>query len=150
MPQSLTYLLFHIVFSTKNREPWIDSGLITDLHAYLGGILSESKANPVAIGGIEDHVHILTYLPSMMPVPDAVRIVKSNSSKWVHQRSPKYASFAWQSGYAAFTISRTAVEDARRYIGNQAEHHKTMSFQDEYRELLQRHGLKFDERYVWD
>ncbi|MDB5296431.1 MAG: Transposase like protein [Phycisphaerales bacterium] len=150
MPQSLTNLLYHVIFSTKHRDPTIDVDLRPRLHDYLGGILIEARAKPVLIGGVADHVHVLTYLPAPLPIPDAVRVLKANSSGWVHRTFPDRRSFAWQAGYAAFTVSRSGLEDVRRYIANQEEHHKSVSFQDEYRAFLRKHDIEFDERYVWD
>ena len=150
MSQTFTNLLYHVIFSTKNREPFVDAELSQPLHAYLGGILLEQGGRPLIVGGVADHVHVLTHLPKMLLVPDALRVLKSNSSRWVHEQFPGRAAFAWQTGYAAFSVSQSGVEDVRRYIANQEEHHKSVSFQDEYRAFLRRHALEFDERYMWD
>jgi putative transposase len=150
MPQTFTNLVYHIVFSTKGREPFMDAELLQPLHAYLGGILLEMDARPVIVGGAADHVHVLAHLPKTLIIPDALRVLKTNSSRWVHERSPARAAFAWQAGYAAFSVSQSAVEDVRRYIADQEQHHRTVSFQDEYRAFLRRHEIAFDERYMWD
>ncbi|HEX8915745.1 MAG TPA: transposase [Humisphaera sp.] len=150
MPQSFTSLLYHVIFSTKNREPLIDADLKPRLHDYLGGIINEAKGQTVLVGGVADHVHVLAYLPKNLSVPDALRLIKANSSGWVHRTFPARQSFAWQAGYAAFTASLSVMEDVRAYIADQEEHHRTVSFQDEYRAFLRRHGLSWDERYVWD
>lgn len=150
MPQSLTNLLYHLIFSTKNREPLIDATLLPRLHDYLGGIINESGGRVIRIGGVADHVHILSHFPSTMTVADAIRIIKSNSSGWVHRTFSQHAAFAWQSGYAAFTVSQSVCDDVRAYIANQEEHHRTISFQDEYRAFLRKNDIAFDERYVWD
>jgi REP element-mobilizing transposase RayT len=150
MPQSLTQLLYHIIFSTKNREPFIDQILRPRLHAYIGGIINENEGKPIITGGVDDHVHIFTYLPATMCIADAIRIIKTNSSKWVHNTDPDRDSFAWQAGYAAFTVSLSVYDDLRRYIEEQETHHKEMSFQDEYRKFLRKHQVEWDERYVWD
>jgi REP element-mobilizing transposase RayT len=150
MPQSLTTLLYHIIFSTKNREPTIDQDLRPRLHFYIGGIINEAGGKPIIIGGVEDHVHAFTRLAAPMSIPEAVRVIKSNSSGWVHRTFPDRRSFAWQSGYAAFTVSPSNSDELRRYIENQEEHHKRVSFQDEYRAFLKRHNVEWDERYVWD
>ncbi|HEX8912263.1 MAG TPA: IS200/IS605 family transposase [Humisphaera sp.] len=150
MPQSFTSLLYHVIFSTKHREPLIDAELKPRLHAYLGGIVNDAEGRAVIVGGVEDHVHVLAYLPKTMTVPDALRTMKSKSSGWVHRTFPDRQAFAWQQGYAAFTVSLSVIEDVRRYIENQVEHHRTVSFQDEYRMFLRRHGLEWDEQYVWD
>ena len=150
MPQSLTNLLYHFIFSTKNRQPWIDAELRPRLHQYIGGIINETRGKPIIVGGVEDHVHVFAYLPSTMTVPDAVRVMKANSSGWVHRAFPDKSEFAWQSGYAAFTASQSGIDDLRRYIENQEEHHKEVSFQDEYRAFLRKNAIMFDEQYVWD
>ena len=150
MPQSLTHLLYHIIFSTKQREPTIDANLRPRLHAYIGGIINEAHGKPIVVGGVEDHVHIFTHLPATLSISDAVRVIKSNSSKWVHQDHADRHSFAWQSGYAAFTVSPSKYDDLRRYIEDQEAHHKHVSFQDEYRAFLRKHQVVWDERYVWD
>jgi REP element-mobilizing transposase RayT len=150
MPQSLTHLLYHIIFSTKNREPTIDAELPPRLHCYIGGIINEMGGKPIIVGGVEDHVHIFTHLPAVMSISEAVRVIKSNSSSWVHRSFPDQASFAWQSGYAAFTVSPSIYDDLRRYIEDQETHHKRVSFQDEYRAFLRKHHVEWDERYVWD
>src|SRR4051794_17114999 len=104
--QTYTNLLYHIIFGTKNREPFIDDDLLQPLHAYMGGILLEIDAQPLIIGGISDHVHVLVRLPKTLLIPDALRVLKTNSSRWVHEKYPHKASFAWQTGYAAFTVSQ--------------------------------------------
>jgi REP element-mobilizing transposase RayT len=150
MPQSLNNLLYHIIFSTKNRESTINSDLKPKLHAYLAGICENMKGRPIIVGGVEDHVHIETYLPQTVTVADTLRDLKSWSSKWVHATYPDLGSFAWQAGYATFTVSQSHLKKVRDYIADQEKHHRRMSFQDEYREFLHRHGVEFDERYVWD
>jgi putative transposase len=131
MPQTFTNLVYHVIFSTKHRDPHVDAGLLQPLHAYLGGILLEIKARPIIVGGVADHVHVLAHLPKLMTVPDVLRVVKTNSSRRVHELYPARKAFAWQAGYAAFTVSHSGIERVRRYIANQAEHHQRESFQDE-------------------
>jgi putative transposase len=150
MAQTYTNLLYHIIFSTKNREPFIDAELLQPLHAYMGGILLEIDAQPLIVGGVVDHVHALARLPKMLLIPDALRVLKTNSSRWVHEKYPHKASFAWQTGYAAFTVGQGIVEDVRRYIADQERHHQKVSFQDECRAFLRRNGMEFDERYMWE
>lgn len=149
MPQSLTNLLFHIIFSTKNRETIISNEIAPQLHAYLVGICENLRGRPIKIGGMPDHVHVLTYLPQTITIADALRDLKSSSSKWMHTTFSDNR-FAWQAGYAAFSVSQSNLEVVRDYVANQEEHHKRLSFQDEYRAFLKRHGVPFDERYVWD
>ncbi|HEX8915647.1 MAG TPA: IS200/IS605 family transposase [Humisphaera sp.] len=150
MPQSLTHCALHLIFSTKNREPLLTADLKPRLLEYMGAVWSEHCGRPILINGPTDHVHALVSLSSTCSIADAVRILKSNASKWVHETFPAHARFAWQSGYAAFSVSESSVADVRRYVADQEERHKTVTFQDEYRAFLRRHGVAFDERYVWD
>ena len=150
MPQSLPNLLYHFIWSTKNRDPFINEQVEPKLHAYMAGICADLGGKPVLIGGMPDHVHVLTYLPPKVAVSDALRDLKASSSKWVHQAFPHLAAFAWQAGYAAFSVSASKLIDVRDYVARQKDHHATASFQDEYRAFLRRHGMEWDERYAWD
>ena len=148
MPQSLSSLLVHIVFSTKNRTPWISPDLRKELYPYLGAIVRNAGGVPIQIGGIDDHVHALIVLPRTMSVAQMVEKVKTASSKWMKTKGvPK---FAWQGGYGAFSIGRSERDAVVAYIRGQEAHHKKRSFQDEYRELLDETGVEYDEKYVWD
>jgi REP element-mobilizing transposase RayT len=150
MPQSLVSLNVHLIFSTKNREPFIDARLAPRLYAYIGGIVRNTKSVPLAIGGIADHIHLLVSLGRQICTSDLVRDVKSNSSGWVHETFPDRAAFAWQSGYGAFSVSKSIIEKVKGYIANQEERHKQETFQEEYLRFLKEHGLEYDERYLWD
>ena len=150
MPQSLVSLNVHVVFSTKNREPFIDADLTPRLYAYVGGVLRNTGSVLLAIGGVEDHVHLLASLGRQVCIADLVRDVKSNSSGWVHETFPDRAAFAWQSGYGAFTVSKSVIERVKGYIATQEERHKKETFQQEYLRFLAEHGLEYDERFVWD
>jgi REP element-mobilizing transposase RayT len=150
MPQSLVSLHAHVVFSTKNREPFITPDLAPRLYPYLGGVVRNTGSVLVAVGGMPDHVHLLVSLGRQACVADLVRDVKANSSRWVHETFPDRSAFAWQNGYGAFGVSASILEQVRGYIANQADHHRTVSFQDEFRDFLRRHGIEWDERYVWD
>ncbi len=150
MPQSHACLHCHLIFSTKNREPFLTAALQPRLYEYMGGILRGHKCCLVAAGGMPDHVHLLASLHREVSVAEAVRLVKSNSSGWVHETFPDLAAFAWQSGYGAFAVSYSEVKRVKGYIAGQEKHHKTRSFQDEFREFLKRHDIEYDERYVWD
>jgi putative transposase len=150
VPQSLASLHVHIIFSTKNREPYITPELMPRLHAYMGGVVREIGSVPVCIGGMPDHVHLLVSLGRQACVADLVRDVKANTSRWTHETFDNHRCFAWQAGYGAFAVSITAVEKVCAYIQNQERHHAKRTFQDEYREFLQTHKIEFDERYVWD
>jgi putative transposase len=150
MPHSLTHILIHALFSTKRREPMIDRKLRSRLWAYMGGIVRECGGGVVAIGGTADHVHVLFTVPPTVSVADTMRLVKTNSSRWVHEEFPTRKSFAWQTGYAAFSVSASNVERVKRYIADQEEHHRKATFQEEYLAFLKRHGVAYDERYLWD
>jgi REP element-mobilizing transposase RayT len=149
MAHSYTELLIHCVFSTSARAPILGDAMRRDVHAYIGGILRELRAAPMAIGGTADHVHLLARLPANLAVADCLRVVKANSSRWVKERWPQRRSFAWQGGYGAFSVSESSRGAVIRYIREQEEHHRRISFHDEFLGLLNKHGIEFDERYVW-
>ena len=149
MPHTASNLLVHFVFSTKGRLPVITSEVQGDLHAYLGGIAREIGGKALIVNGTFDHVHILVRIPTTRSSAEVVRLLKANSSKWVHQKWPQH-TFAWQSGYGAFSVSESAVENVSSYIAHQQEHHKRFSFQDEFRAFLRKNNLVVDERYLWD
>jgi REP-associated tyrosine transposase len=140
-------LHYHIVFGTKNHEPIIPPAWRGKLHAYLGGMLRTMNGIPESIGGVSDHVHLLIGLRATHCLADVLRELKSVSSGWVHDEIGA-RQFAWQEGYGAFTVSVSQREAVRRYIEQQAKHHRTRTFRDEYLELLRHHGVEFDERYV--
>ncbi len=150
MPQSLAALHVHLIFSTKDRTPFLVENVRVDLHGYMAGILKEIDCHPIIINSMEDHIHLLFDLGRTVAMSRAVEAVKTGSSKWLKTRAPKLAHFAWQSGYGAFAVSESSVLAVHDYICGQAEHHRTRSFQDEFRAFLERHGLAFDEKYVWD
>ena len=142
---SFTSSLHHCVFATKGREPWLTPDIRERLWPYLGGIARENGMKTLAIGGVADHVHMLLSLPATMSVAKAMQLLKGNSSKWIHERFPKLRGFAWQEGYAAFSIGVSGIEGTRAYIRNQEEHHRTRTYREEVIAFLQRHGLPFDE-----
>ena len=150
MPQSLTLLIAHLIFSTKGREPLIDAELKPHLHAYMAAVLRDMGGKAILINGMPDHVHVLTYVPPTVSISDLLRNLKANASRCVHKTYPGRRAFAWQRGYAAFSVNPGNVDDIRRYVADQEEHHKRVSFQDEYRAFLRKHNVPFDERYVWD
>lgn len=150
MGQSLVKNYLHIVFSTKYRQPFIQSALETELHSYLGGICKNLECHPFKIGGYTDHIHILCMLSKKITLIKLVEEVKSHSSKWIKTKGNEYSSFYWQDGYGAFSVNPTEIEKVIRYIENQKEHHRTKTFQDEYRAFLKKYQVEFDERYVWD
>ena len=128
----------------------IDAELQPRLHAYLGGILRELNCKALAVGGTADHVHLLASLSPTISVAEAVRVVKANSSKWIRRASSEHRLFAWQAGYAAFSVSASSARAVMQYIQNQERHHREVSFQHELLAYLKKHGLAYDERYLWD
>jgi len=151
MPQSLAQLYVQIVFSTKERRSYLkDPTVRQDLHKYLGGTCRNLDCPSLMVGGVDDHVHILCRLSRTCSVSDLVRELKRESSKWVKTQGRELFDFHWQDGYGAFSVSPGHVEALREYIARQEEHHKTESFQDEFRRLLAKYGIEYDERYVWD
>ncbi|MGE3818711.1 MAG: IS200/IS605 family transposase [Isosphaeraceae bacterium] len=151
MPQSLVSLHYHLIFSTKNRLPLITAEVQPRLFEYLGGLLRAEKSVLEAAGGVADHVHLLVSLDKRLAISEALRIVKASSSRWVRETFPDTLSgFAWQSGYGAFTVSPSLRGKVRSYLARQAEHHQKVSFQEEFLAFLERHGVEYDERYLWD
>ncbi len=151
MPQSLSCVHVHLVFSTKDRMPFLRTADIrTEMHAYLGGVSNRLDCPPEIIGGTEDHVHLLCRLGRAVSQADWVKELKRASNLWVKQREPGLMAFAWQSGYGAYSVSVSNVEKVRAYISGQEEHHRKQTFQEEYRIFLERHGMEWDERFVWD
>jgi REP element-mobilizing transposase RayT len=141
--------LFHCVFSTKERRKLITEDLQERLWPYMGGIARENKMRALAIGGIEDHLHLLLSIPSTLSIAKAMQLIKGGSSSWVHDTFPEHHEFAWQEGYGAFGIGVSQVSDTKAYIANQREHHRTKTFQEEFIEFLERHGIEYDLSYVW-
>ncbi|MBI1766406.1 MAG: IS200/IS605 family transposase [Acidobacteria bacterium] len=150
MPQSLSSILIHLVFSTKHREPFITADIELDLHDYLGGIFRRCECPSLLIGGTADHIHALVVLSRTKTVASIVEDVKSSSSKWIKTKGAAWQAFQWQAGYGAFSVSQSGLEKVKSYIANQKQHHGQTAFQDEYRLLCQKHGIEIDERYVWD
>ena len=148
MSHSYVSNLMHCIFSTKDRCPAIDSELESRLWPYLGGIAGENRMKALAIGGTADHVHALLSLPGMMSFAKAIQLIKGGSSKWIHDTFPNQKRFGWQEGYGAFSVSASQVPKTMAYITNQKEHHRKKSFDDEFLELLKKHGIEFDPRYV--
>ena len=151
MAQSLSKILLHVVFSTKERRPFLrDRAFRDEMHRYIGGILNGLDCPPVVVGGVEDHVHLMCILSRTCAPADMVKEVKRSSSLWIKERSKEYADFAWQNGYGIFSIGYSQIEEVRQYILGQDAHHRKMTFQDEFRRLLQRYDVAHDEAYVWD
>ena len=150
MAQSLANILIHIIFSTKNRQPMIADEVSQELYSYIVGIARAHQTQVHEIGGIEDHLHLLISLPRTVTVSELVEDIKKGSSKWIKTKGSKYIDFSWQKGYGAFSIGQSAYENLRKYIKKQKEHHQVISFQDEYRNFLQKYIMSYDEKYLWD
>lgn len=150
MPQSLAHVLVHLVFSTKDRESFLTPPIRPSLHAYLAEVARNSGCECHRVGGVSDHVHVAIDLARTLTIAQAVETLKTSSSKWLKTRSPHLAGFAWQRGYGAFSVGPADCAALCAYIDNQEEHHRTRTFQEEYRAFLGKYGVTFDERYVWD
>jgi putative transposase len=149
MPHSYVNNLMHCVFSTKERFPLIKPELESRLWPYIGGIARENRMKAIAIGGTIDHVHALLSLPAMMSFAKAVQLIKGGSSKWIHDTFREHHKFAWQEGYGAFSVSSSQAQKTIAYFQRQKEHHHKKSFQDEFIDFLEKHGIKYDRRYVF-
>ena len=150
MPQSLTKLYAHLIFSTKNREAFLDRGIRPRVHAYLATVIRDLDSPFVVVGGVADHVHSLFDMGTMHAPVKFVEHVKRESSKFVKTLGPKYGDFYWQRGYGMFSVSPTHLADVEKYVRGQETHHRKRTFKDEFRTFLERYGIEYDERYVWD
>ncbi len=151
MPQSLSHIYLHLVFSTKNHQSFIDEVIQAELYAYIAKILYDECSSPAKIiGGVEDHMHILLNLSRTCTVAHLVEMVKKRSSKWIKTKGLKYEKFQWQTGYGVFSVSSSGVDAVANYIADQKAHHGKRTFKDEFRSLLNKHNIKYDEDYVWD
>jgi putative transposase len=148
MSHTYTNLLTHIIFSTKERTPFINDGLKRDLHAYLGGIVRELRGTALRVYGTADHVHLLVGLPASLAVADALRVIKTNSSRWMHEQK-RSVKFGWQEGYGAFSVSRSNAAAVSAYIERQEEHHHKLTFREEFVAFLRKHGVECDEENLW-
>ncbi|NUQ28541.1 MAG: IS200/IS605 family transposase [Acidobacteriaceae bacterium] len=148
MPQSLSLLLVHVVFSTKERYPFLNENIREPLYAYMAAAVRNAGCECYRIGGVADHVHLAIRLSRTTSVSELIELLKTSSSKWLKEQSVK--KFAWQRGYAVFSVGPDDRDALLAYIDSQAEHHRKVSFQDEFRAFLTRYGIAFDERYVWD
>ncbi|PQO47837.1 IS200/IS605 family transposase [Blastopirellula marina] len=150
MPQSFASLYVHLIFSTKYREPWIEDDWSPRLYEYISGTLRKQSHKLIIGGGMSDHIHLLISISRDSSIVDLVRNVKANSSRWVHEQMPNASTFAWQAGYAAFSVSQSALADVRGYIESQKQHHETRTFQEEFLAFLEKHGFEYDPRYVFE
>ena len=150
MPQSLAQIYVHIIFSTKERRPFINERIEPELFAYMGDTLKRCGGVPFLINGTADHVHLLSSLPRTMALSKYIEEIKRNSSRWIKTKDSQYEKFAWQGGYGAFSVSRSRKDSVVRYIAGQKDHHKTVTFKEEFIAFLQKYGIEYDEQYLWD
>jgi REP element-mobilizing transposase RayT len=148
MANTYTSLYYHVIFSTKNREPLLAVEVRERVWSYMAGIARANQMTPLKIGGVADHVHVLVSVPASLAIAKAVQLIKGGSSHWVRGSVPGLSGFAWQDGYGAFTVSESQIEAVRDYIRRQEEHHRRETFAEEYRDFLDRHQVAFDERYL--
>ena len=149
MANTYTSLHYHVVFSTKNREKYIAPEIERRVWAYLGGVARKHRMTALRVGGIEDHVHALVAAPPIISPSQIAQFLKGDSSKWLHEEFPDLRGFAWQDGYGAFTVSKSNLPEVISYIEHQREHHRSRTFREEYLDFLKKHGVEYDERYVW-
>jgi putative transposase len=151
MPQSLSDVNLHVIFSTKDRHPFLDHEIRDRMHRYLATLCRDLESVCHKVGGVSDHVHIVTSLPRPLSQSKLLEDIKKKSSKWIKEiDSAKYGKFSWQVGYGSFSVSRSNLDNVVNYVANQEEHHRKVTFQDEYRSFLDKHKVEYDERYVWD
>lgn len=151
MPQSLSNILVHIIFSTKNRYPFLsDKDIRNEMHAYLGGTCNNLDCQVIVVGGTSDHIHILSKLSKNISAAKLIGDIKRESSKWVKTKGGMLQKFAWQNGYGVFSVGKSETDKVRAYILNQAEHHRKKNFQDEFRQFMEAYEIEYDERYSWD
>jgi REP element-mobilizing transposase RayT len=149
MSHSYTRLMYHVVFATKNREPWLKA-ILREVHAFLGGVIREENGTAIVVGGVDDHVHLLVALRPSKALSDIVRSIKARSSGWIHRTFPDLDAFAWQTGFSAFTVSQSKENLVRRYIENQPEHHAKVDLKTEMLELLRLHEITPEEAISWE
>ena len=149
MANTHTSLHYHVVFSTKHREPWIAESIEKRIWTYLAGIAEQQGMQMLKIGGLEDHLHLVPGAPPTLAVSRAVQLLKGTSSRWIRQIFPELEAFRWQDGYGAFTVSKSVLPATSAYVERQRERHNQQTFQDEFRALLKVHDIIFDERYIW-
>ena len=150
MPQSLSQVILHVVFSTKDRRPWLDLAVRPRMHAYLATVCRDCGCEAYRVGGAADHVHIAARLARTISQANLLENIKKTSSAWIKRQGKQYSAFFWQGGYGDFSIGWSQLGELVRYIERQEQHHRTHSFQEEYRNLLEKYHVEFDERYVWD
>ena len=148
MSHTYSNLLFHLIWSTKNRIPFMKGEIKIRIHGYLRKIINDSGANLLFINGMEDHVHLLMAMPLTLLIPDLIEKVKPNSTKWIHKTFPNLRDFSWQEGYGAFSVGKSNLQQVIKYIENQEEHHRTVTFEEEFISFLEANGISYDKRFV--
>jgi len=150
MSQSLARIYLHVVFSTKGHQRYLKRDICIELYDYISKVILESGSYVVKIGGCEDHLHVLVDLSKTESLSSLIEIMKKRSSKWIKTKGKFYSDFSWQRGYGGFSISQSNIDIVKKYIDNQEEHHKKVTFKDEFRMLLKKYNVSYDEKYVWD
>lgn len=150
MPQSLAQIYIHIIFSTKDRYPFIDTNIKPELFAYMGDTINRCEGVPFLINGTTDRVHLLSSLPRTMSLSKYIEEIKRNSSRWIKTKNSQYEKFAWQNGYGAFSVSSSQKNSVIRYIAGQKEHHRKTTFKEEFLAFLKKYNIEYNERYLWD
>lgn len=150
MGQSLNKIYVHLVFSTKHRNPLITNSIKEDLFSYIGGICKNLECNPIQVGGEKDHVHILCLLSKKIALMELIEKIKSNSSKWIKTKGSEFENFYWQSGYGAFSVNPSEIDIVTNYIENQEDHHKKITFKEEFLKFLKKYKIDYDEKYIWE
>lgn len=149
-PQPLSLVIVHLVFSTKDREPWLTPAIRPRLHAYLAEVARGHGCMAYRVGGVSDHMHLALSLPRTLTQSDLVKELKTTSNHWLEKQDKAFTAFAWQRGYGLFSIGKSQLPALVRYIDDQETHHRTHTFQDEYRAMLTKYGIAYDEAHVWD
>ena len=149
MAQSLVKIYLHIIFSTKNRENTLPTSLLGEIHSYMAGAIKNCGCMPILVGGTSNHVHILCELTNNMSVSELIRQIKTSSSKWIKGKSEQRGDFAWQGGYAVFSVSQSNVDAVTSYIANQEQHHHKRTFEEELLGFLSKYKIEYDERHIW-
>ena len=150
MPQSLAQIYVHIIFSTKGRNPFINENIEPELFAYMGNTIQRCEGVPFFINGMDDHVHVLSSLPRTISLSKYIEEIKRDSSRWIKTKGTQYEKFAWQIGYGAFSVSGSRKDAVMSYISGQKDHHRMVTFQEEFVAFLEKYGIEYDERYLWD
>ncbi len=150
MSQSLIDIPLHLVFSTKERTPWIQPDIEEELYQYISGVCRNIGCTVIKINGVEDHIHVLALLGRTITISKLISEIKSNSSRWIKSKGDQYKDFSWQGGYGGFAVSRRNIESAKKYLLLQKEHHKTVTFKEEFLAMLKQAQVPYDEKFLWD